>query len=126
MKKILVIMIIVTLALVAVAISLPSLSFIANNVPKKTSWSSSVTRVTEEGEERTEFMEGWAVNGRISKIGKDHIIIDESLNLEVNERTKVYDNGAEITFDDLKKGDMVRVHYTNNLEALYISRHQKR
>lgn len=125
MKTTVLVAILIAVAVVVVAVFLLS---VTNKGPEERSWSASVTQVTEE-EETTESIEGQRVYGSISEIGKNYLIIDGSLKLEIDEQidehTKIYDKSDEITLDDLKAGDRVRVDYTNNLEAFRIYRYQE-
>jgi len=106
----------VALALVVVA---AFLLFGADSTLEETRWSKGVTEIDEEGEKATEVTEGQRIYGSISEIGEDYIVVD-TLKLEVNERTKIYDSGTEIRLSDLNDGDRVRVDYTDNFEAFRI------
>jgi len=95
------------------------LLFGADSTLEETRWSKGVTEIDEEGEKATEVTEGQRIYGSISEIGEDYIVVD-TLKLEVNERTKIYDSGTEIRLSDLNDGDRVRVDYTDNFEAFRI------
>jgi uncharacterized protein YxeA len=116
MKTTLLLAIMVALILVVVA---AFLLFETKSTPEETRWSKGVTQITEEGEKATEVTEGQRLYGGISEIGEDYIVVD-TLKLEVNERTKIYDNSTEIRLSDLNDGDRIRVDYTDNFEAFRI------
>lgn len=117
MKTTLLLTAIAAIALVAVAVFL----LFPSKGPIEESWSIGTSQVTEEGETTTESIGGQRIYGNISEIGKDYITI-EDLKLKITERTRVYEGTEEISLDDLRVGDYVRIDSTDNFEAFSIYR----
>lgn len=118
MKTTLLLAAIVAIALIAVAVFL----LFPSKGPIEESWSIGTSQVTEEGETTTEeSIRGQRIYGNISEIGKDYITI-EGLKLKITERTRVYEGTEEISLDDLRVGDYVRIDSTDNFEAFSIYR----